>query len=77
MSALLHDEHIDLDGNRIHIASEQLNDFEVWLNTDVGDFDGLCVGCGPTREIAVSQAIAILKEGLAKLGDAARAAAGE
>lgn len=74
MSALLHDEHVDLDGNRIHIASEQPNDFEVWLNTDAGDFDGLCIGCGPTREIAVAQAISVLKEGLAKLGDATNAA---
>lgn len=74
MRTLLHNEHIDLDGNRIHISSEEPNDFEVWLNTDVGDFDGLCIGCGPTREIAVSQAIAVLKEGLTKLGEATTAA---
>lgn len=69
MPALLHDEHIDLDSNRIHISSGQPNDFEVWLNTDAGDFDGLCIGCGPTREIAISEAVAVLREGIMELDD--------
>lgn len=61
---LLHNEHLTLDGNRIHILSEQPNDFEVWLNTDVGDFDGLCIGCGQSRQEAVAGAINVLDEGL-------------
>lgn len=64
---LLHNEHLDLDGNRIHISSDDPNDFQVWLNTDVGDFDGLCIGCGPTRANAVAQAIGVLEQGVAAL----------
>lgn len=59
---LLHDEHLEIDGNRIHILSELPNDFEVWLNTDVADFDGLCIGCGPTREKAVYDAAVALEK---------------
>lgn len=62
MPALLHDEHLDLDGNRVHITSEQAGDFEVWLNTGVSDFDGLCIGCGPTREQAVWDAAIVLEQ---------------
>lgn len=64
---LLHSERLKLDGNTIHILSEQPNDFEVWLNTDVGDFDGLCIGCGQSREEAVAGAISVLDEGLRAL----------
>jgi uncharacterized lipoprotein YmbA len=64
---LLHDEHVDLDGNRLHVLSETANDFQVWLNTDVQDFDGLCIGYGPSRETAVANAVAMLEDALVKL----------
>lgn len=63
--------HLNLDGNRIHIVSEAENDFEVWLNTNVGDFDGLCIGCGQTRQGAVDDAARVLKQALQKLTGAA------
>lgn len=58
---LLHDEHLELNSNRLHIISEMSNDFEVWLNTEIADFDGLCIGCGPTREKAVYDAAILLE----------------
>lgn len=30
--------------------------WEVWLNTEVKDFDGLCVGVGPSRDLAMRDA---------------------
>lgn len=71
---LLHDEHIDLDGNRLHIASSSPDDFEVWLNTDDGDYDGLCIGCGQSRQEAITSAVEVLREGLGKLESAAAGA---
>lgn len=64
---LLHNERLELDGNRIHILSEQPNDFEVWLNTDAGDFDGLCIGYGESRDEAITSALAVLEEGVRAL----------
>ena len=61
---LIHDEHLELDGNQIHVSAESENDWQVWLNTDVTDFDGLCIGCGESRQEAVADAIAVLDEGL-------------
>lgn len=74
---LLHNEHLELDGNNVHILSERPDDYEVWLNTDVGDFDGLCIGCGQTREEAVAGAVAAFDEGLRKLRGATQAASGD
>lgn len=64
---LLHDEHLVLASNQVHIVSETPNGYEVWLNTDVGDFDGLCIGCGESREAAVADAISVLEEGVRAL----------
>lgn len=75
MSRLIHDEHLDLDGNRIHISADSDDDWNVWLNTDVDDFDGLCIGCGQSRKEAVAEAISVLDEGLRKLRHAADQAA--
>lgn len=62
MRRLLHDEHLELKSNKAHILSEQLDDFEVWLNTETQDFDGLCIGCGPTREAAIADAATALEK---------------
>ena len=67
---LLHDEHLELGSNKLHIVSEQPNDFTVWLNTEVQDFDGLCIGCGNSREAAVMDAIDVLETGVQALKDA-------
>ena len=34
---------------------------EVWLNTGVTDYDGLCIGTGDTRDAAVGDAVAALE----------------
>lgn len=67
---LLHDEHLVLASNQVHIISETPNDYEVWLNTDVGDFDGLCIGCGASRKAAITDAIYVLESGAQALKDA-------
>lgn len=64
---LLHDEHLTLNGNRIHVLSEVRDDFEVWLNTNIDDFDGLCIGCGVTRAAAIRDALDVLQQGVAAL----------
>jgi hypothetical protein len=33
----------------------------VWLNTEVSDFDGLCIGLGKSRDEAVRDAVSVLK----------------
>lgn len=30
--------------------------YEVWLSTEIQDFDGLCIGTGDTREVALDDA---------------------
>lgn len=40
------------DGFRLHLTV----DGEVWLNTEVADFDGLCVGRGETAAAAIDDA---------------------
>jgi len=62
-------EHLELDSNQIHISNEDGN-WWVWLNTDVGDFDGLCIGCGQSRKEAIDDAIGVFDQGLRKLKDA-------
>jgi len=42
--------HIFLDGGH----------WQVWLNTEVADFDGLCIGSGRTREAAIKDAQRVL-----------------
>ena len=53
--------------NRLHVYADfdgvggVLGEWHVWLNTESGDFDGLCIGIGPTRDAAVGQAVAVLE----------------
>lgn len=60
--ALLHDEHLEFKSHKIHILSERFGDFEVWLNTEVMDYDGLRVGCGTSREAAIEDAATTLEK---------------
>lgn len=39
---------------RVHDDNED-NETEIWLDTEVADCDGICLGCG-TREEALAQA---------------------
>jgi len=50
------DERIELNGRVLHIAQRD-KFYEVWLNTETADFDGIHIGEGETREIAVDDAV--------------------
>ena len=57
--------------HRVHVYREG-GQWRVWLNTEIGDFDGLCLGLGETRDAAVAQAIAALEAVTDYLRTAAR-----
>jgi hypothetical protein len=47
-------------GNLLHVAMID-GEWEVWLNTDIQNFDGLCIGAGKSRDAAVTDAVAVLE----------------
>jgi hypothetical protein len=61
-----HDERLPLDGRVLHIA-ERDGFYEVWLNTEVSDFDGIHIGEGESRDAAVMNAITTLETAAAAL----------
>lgn len=40
------------------------DDFQVWIDTDIGARDGICLGCGETKPEALRMAIKELTEEL-------------
>lgn len=56
-------EQLDLEGYKVQIVGGE-GDWEVWLNTDESDFDGLCIGWDVSRELAIQHAIATLSPAL-------------
>lgn len=62
-------ETINREGSatRLHVVDSE----QVWLDTDIGDRDGLCIGCGVSREAAIEDAIMELRDRIADL-EAAR-----
>jgi hypothetical protein len=53
---------------RLHVYKERDGDgWAVWLNTEVSDFDGLCLALGSTRDAAVADAVKGLEAVLEKL----------
>lgn len=61
------DEHFSqINGRELHVTGEP-DDVEVWLNTEVSDFDGICIGGGESRRAAVGDAIETLEQALAVL----------
>lgn len=56
-------EHLKIDDYDLHITGTW-NDVEVWLNTPVADFDGLCIGGGQSKRLAVAEAIRTLERAL-------------
>lgn len=61
-----HDERISIDGGVLHIA-EREGFYEVWLNTEVSDFDGIHIGEGETRGEALADAIKTLETAIVAL----------
>lgn len=55
------DERYHVNDHDLHIYSDAEDDWEVWLNTEVADFDGLCVGSGDSREKALADAAETLE----------------
>jgi len=52
----------------IHIFKED-DRYEVWLDTEVSDKDGICIGCDKNRHEAIQQARHSLSEHLSNLAD--------
>lgn len=48
----------------LHIFGDEDDGYEVWINTGVCDFDGICVGCGATRQEAIADAVLALERGV-------------
>lgn len=49
---------------RLHIFRSELGsdpNWEVWLDTEVTDFDGLCIGVAKTRDGAITAAVEVLE----------------
>jgi hypothetical protein len=54
------DDRFPCDGRVLHVAKRD-GFYEVWLNTEVADFDGVHIGEGETREAAVADAVRTLE----------------
>lgn len=50
----------DLHGYTVAIKQDH-ESAEVWLDTEVEAFDGLCIGLGPTRQAAIDDALRVLR----------------
>ncbi len=48
-------------------SSDAGSDWDVWLEPSGGEFDGVCIGGGATRDAAVQDAVNALEAALAKL----------
>jgi len=58
----MNDERLTTPDNVLHIAQHRNGGWAVWLNSEIGDdYSGLCIGCGQTRDEAVSNAVGALE----------------
>lgn len=50
-------------GCRLHVYRQggATGEWEVWLNTETADFDGLCVAVGSTYAAAVAEAVTVFE----------------
>jgi len=66
-------ERYEIKGHRLHVATEtdqaatEIDQAAVWLNTEEEDYDGLCIGCGETRQKAIDMAVATLEAVIVQL----------
>lgn len=49
---------------RLRIFDDALYGWQVWLDAEVDDFSGLCIGAGATRDDALADAVRKLEEAL-------------
>lgn len=59
-------ERFEVNDRAVHISGNT-NDWEVWVNTPVADFDGICVGGGVNRTDAIVDAVRTLELATARL----------
>lgn len=55
-------ERFEVAELRLHVSGHD-DDWSVWLNTEVADFDGVRVGCGTTKAAAISDALTHFESG--------------
>lgn len=60
------ERYAEINGRELHVIGST-DDVEVWLNTEVADFDGICIGGGESRKQAIADAITTLEQALAEL----------
>ena len=53
--------------SEIHLMQDGAHAFEVWLDTEVAECDGLCIGVGSTRDEALAEAETDLQLALSEL----------
>ena len=58
-------------GQRLHVCRCD-GRWVVWLNTEVTDFDGLCIAVRGSRQAAVTDAVEVLEAALEELQKPAR-----
>jgi hypothetical protein len=63
MASLHYPSTLLISGQRLHIFPMD-GRWEVWLNTEISDFDGLCMGVGDTRHEALVDFVSRLAEAL-------------
>lgn len=63
MASLHYPSTLLMSGQSLHVFPID-SQWQVWLNTDVSDFDGLCMGVGDTRHEALVDFVSNLAEAL-------------
>lgn len=66
MMANVTNERFQIKSNTLHLTNAD-DEFQLWLNTEASDFDGLIIGTGDTRQAALVDAVQTLNKVLAKL----------
>lgn len=51
---------VEVEWHRLHVFCQR-GEWCVWLNTEVSDFDGLCLAVEATRDLAVTRAVRVLE----------------
>jgi hypothetical protein len=60
---------VTIGSTRVHVCRDD-DRWQAWLNTEVADFDGLCIGLGPTESAARAAAIRTLAAAIQHLATA-------
>jgi hypothetical protein len=58
---------VAIGGHRLHVYLDAPGEWAVWLNTEIENFDGLCIGLGDTRDNAIAAAVTTLADAIVAL----------